>query len=205
MIAKLLPFLFFFLSSFSLIAQDYPAYLIRAQINQEGRVGVGFGMCVPLEVKGKRLILTAYHVTDGAEEILVDLPVGWIRCKVVKSDKSMDLCLLEPKLEPPDKVEFFKGEMAMQQEVINPNYFANKKMTLQPGMLMGRTASGNWVARIEGFGIGSSGSPVYAKNGKLCGISSAGVVINGDTSNMAFAILIGIERIKEFLSRKTEE
>lgn len=201
-----------FLSLFlalSALAQDYPAYRIRSDFYEADRTIIGNGMCVPMKVNGKKMILTAAHVVRNengkdANEVVVDFPVGWIRCKVIRIDVGNDLCLLEPKISPPDTVELDKKNNEQTEVVVNPNFYAEQKMTLQNGVILSEIPLGRWIARIEKYNHGSSGSPIFTQDGKLCGLGVAGVTPdNGKT--MTFAVIVGREELSRFLTRKTGE
>lgn len=199
----------FFAIAISALAQDYPAYRIRSDFADGDKVVTGHGLCVPMKIDGKRVVLTAAHIVKNeegkdADEIIVDFPVGWIRCKVIKIDIEHDLCLLEPKLSPPETVELDKKNNQQTQVVVNPNFYADKKMTLQEGVILSEIPLGRWVAKIEKFNHGSSGSPVYTKEGKLCGLGIAGVTQDGGKT-MPFAVVAGREELAKFLTRKAEE
>ena len=206
---KLLPLIILVLAT-PLVAQEYPSYLIQSQFVQEDKTITGHGMCVPIKVKGKKMLLTVAHVARNAlgkdaDHIFVDFPVGWIRCKVVKICPEGDMCLLEPMLKPPhDEVDLSKKDNEEKQKVINPNYFKEKKITLREGELVIKTERGNWLANIDGFGHGSSGSPVFTPDGKLCGMGIAGVSIDGGKT-MTLAVLVGTKQIKEFLTPQSEK
>ena len=184
-------------------AQDYPAYRVKAEFIFKDKTVAGQGLCVPIQVDGKKLLLTAAHVIQNdagknSEEILVDLPDGWIRCKVKKLDAEADLCLLEPRMPPPTTVEVDKKNNEQQQAVFNPNYYTNTAMKLETGNLMLETNDGKWIARISEYSHGSSGSPVYTKEGKLCGLGVAGYSEDGGKT-MTFAIIVGRKVIAKFL------
>lgn len=183
-------------------SQEYPANKMSAQFRVADRVVTGHGLCVPIKVNGKKVLLTAAHIvkngTLDADEILVDYPVGWIRCKVIKINVEADLCLLEPMLSPEKTVKLNDKDNEEKEEVFNPNFFSKMKMQTNSGLLLTRMLNGNWMARIEDYGHGSSGSPLYTKDGKLCGLGVAGYSEDGGKT-MTFAIVVGRAMIDKFL------
>jgi len=189
--------------SFSAAGQEFPAYKVKSDFYEKERVVSGLGLCVPIKVNGKKMLLTAGHIVRNekgkdADEILVDFPVGWIRCKIDKIDMKMDLCLIEPRLSPSETVEMDKKDNEQKQEVVNPNFFAKMEMKVNDGVILIKTQEGRWMANIPDYGHGSSGSPIYTKNGKLCGLSVAGYSEDGGKT-MLFAIIVGRNEVKEFL------
>ena len=184
-------------------SQEYPAYRVRSEFTLKDKTVAGNGLCVPIQVDGKKLLLTAAHVVKNDEgknsdEILVDLPDGWIRCKIKKIDAEADLCLLEPRINPPKVVELDKKNNEQNQDVFNPNYFCSMKMKIEEGTLIIEASGGRWIAKIPEYSHGSSGSPVYTKEGKLCGLGIAGYSEDGGKT-MTFAIVVGRKAISKFV------
>lgn len=192
------------LSQLGLAGEPY-AFRIMSNFQEENKVTTGHGLCVPVESKGKKLILTALHVANGEgkdpSEILVDYPQGWIRCRIVRKSEELDLCLLQPMLDPPFVVKLSKNGPKNGQAVLNPNFFASMKMTTMKGMIQEKVGEKMWVGAINGFSHGSSGSPVLDEDGKIIGLSTAGVSLDGGKT-MIMALFVGRDKIKEFLDRK---
>jgi hypothetical protein len=191
------------LSISAALSQEYPAYRIKSEFNHLDKTITGHGLCVPIKVNGKKVVVTAAHVVRDdsgkeADEIFVDLPVGWIRCKIQKIDIAMDLCILEPKISPPETVDFYKDNNKQAQEVVNPNFYSKMAMKINEGAILLAMSDGKWMASIPDYNHGSSGSPIYTKDGKLCGIGIAGFSEDGGKT-MLFAIIIGNEYLRKFI------
>ena len=184
-------------------AEEPYSFRVMSEFHEDGKTYGGFGMSVPVKVKGKKLVLTALHVVmdkdKEANEIFVDLPDGWIRCKIVKTDPGYDLCLLEPRIQPPFTVEVAKADPKPGDSVTNPNFYQTNAMVLEKGKV-DENRDLLWTGSILHFRHGSSGSPMMDKSGKVVGIGVAGTTEdNGIT--MLRAICVGAKKIREFLDR----
>lgn len=192
---------------FSLLAGE--PYCTRIMSNfedkEQKKVFTGHGLCFPVKIHGKKLIITALHLTCSGEkeanDILVDFPEGWIRCKIIKKEPKHDLCLLKPSIDPPFTIEVYDKDPKENQEVINPNYFAEMKMQIKDGHIRERFGP-LWTGEIEGFGHGSSGSPLIdKKTKKVVAIAIAGFSKDGGET-MIRALTVGCTEIKEFLEKE---
>lgn len=203
--SKLLPLLFLFFST-TFAGEPY-SFRLMSSFQVEGRTFVGYGMSVPVKVKGKKLLLTALHVVMGnnkeADEILVDYPEGLIRCKVVKYDLGYDLCLLKPRIQPSFTIEVAKSGPKPGDEVLNPNFYKTNSMAIEKGTV-DENKEKLWAGTINNFQHGSSGSPMISKDGKVVGIGIAGRTEDGGKT-MLQAVCVGPEKVREFFDRSDEK
>jgi hypothetical protein len=188
-------------------AEEPYSFRIMTSFQDEGRSFVGMGMSVPVKVKGRKLILTALHVVMNknkeADEILVDYPEGWIRCKIVRLDPGYDLCLLEPRMQPPFVVDVAKSDPKQGDDVINPNFYETNKMVIEKGKVE-NIRDLLWDGKISHFRHGSSGSPMIDKSGKLVGLGVAGTT-EDKGATLILAICVGTKKIREFFDRSDEK
>lgn len=177
------------------------AVRIMSIFETEERIVTGYGLGIPVLVNGKPMILTALHeVKDPkieASDILVNLEDGWIKCKIVSQDQDYDLAIIEPRLKPSFVLEISTEETKEGDTVLNPNYFKDHKLILKPGKV-GKHLEVLWLADIEGFSHGSSGSPILDKQGRIVGIGIAGLS-NDNGKTMFKAIFVGVDKINAFI------
>lgn len=192
--------------SLSVIAGEPYSFRITSTSELANSTVSRHGLCVPIKVDGKKLLLTAMHVVTvdikgelDPDEVLVDFEKGWIRCKIVKKDPRLDLCLLEPAIEPPFTISISDKDAKGDDKVINPNYYAQKRMVVREGKVDGEVGPLK-MATIEDFSHGSSGSPVLNSSKKLVGLSISGLSKdNGATIFRAIFVPVGL--IKGFLKK----
>jgi hypothetical protein len=179
------------------------SYRIKAESAEGNVVRTGYGLCSAIKVDGEKVVLTAAHVVlreKGkerlADEVLVDLPQGWIRCKVVKVDAAADLCLLRPAIEPPGVGKLAKEDDAKEkEEVKSVNYFAARRMASVDGVLCGKLLE-KWIVNIDFLGHGCSGAGVF-RGGKLFGVVVAlGEIEKKETT---FGFVVSLDEVKKFL------
>jgi S1-C subfamily serine protease len=202
---KLIAILLFTLSAFA-----GEPYALRLTSSDETAVSTRLkhGLAVPIKVDGKKRILTALHAvsfdSNDSTDILVDYPQGWIRCKIVKQDKELDLCLLEPTIDPPFTVQLAKEDVKTGDKVINPNFFDKRKMVMQTGVVNGTVDyaySKLTTGVIKGYSYGSSGGPILNEDGKIVGIGIAGTSVDGGIT-IDVAIFVNVKLINTFLKSK---
>ena len=188
-------------------AEEPYSFRIMTSFKDDGKSFAGMGMSVPVKVKGKKLILTALHVVMNknteADEILVDYPDGWIRCRIVKLDLGYDLCLLEPRMPPPFVVDVAKSEPKPGDKVVNPNFYQTSKMVMEQGKV-DENRDKLWDGKVDHFRHGSSGSPMIDKSGKLVGLGVAGTTEDNGVTLLK-AICVGPKKIREFFDRSDEK
>jgi len=166
------------------------------------------GLSFPVRHDGNDYIITAAHVIlyagnlakngEKPKEILVDFPVGWIRCEIVKLDRTFDLCVLRPAIKPPFVLNIEEKGPKEGQKIINPNFFVGMEMSMKKGKMTERIGP-LWTARIEDFNHGSSGGPVLDEKGRVIALGIAMFPLEKDK-----ALLVGSNIITKYLKLKGE-
>lgn len=196
----------FFLVVSSVLAGEPYSFRITSTTELANSTVSRHGMCVPVKVDGKKMLLTALHVVTvdikgelDPDDLLVDFDKGWIRCKIIKKDPKLDLCLIEPAIEPPFTISVSDKDAKVDDAIINPNYYAQKRMVVREGKVDGEVGPLK-TATIEDFSHGSSGSPVLNSSKRLVGLSISGLSKdNGATIFRAIFVPVGL--IKDFLKK----
>ena len=153
--------------------------------NEEQRTA--WGTCFAIS---ENQVLTAYHtVTRGT--LLVETDAGWIKAKIIRFDKDVDICLIETAV--PHGLKVF----AIHQ---------------QGGINVSGSLKGDPIEDKVGFldevrirvrcAPGVSGGPIV-ENNKIIGMMiMATDPIDGEKDMYGTAICISASRITEFLNRK---
>lgn len=169
--------------------------------------GTAFGVdLTPYGVKSRRLLLSAAHnVLDGRGQPYATLKIEinegtrtyWSRCRVVASDESMDLCLVESGDDLPALARLGDTDLQPGSPVILAGSPRGIPVALFDGEVMRRFDSGSIrsAARVK-FDHGDSGGPFFcAMTMKVAGVAVAGVPKNGDLDHTVglFVPLVGID------------
>jgi serine protease Do len=149
-------------------------------------------------------VLTANHVIDGADEILVSLATGEeCKAKVIGSDPPTDIAVLriESKKSLPaavladsDKLEVGDLVLAMG----NP-FDVGQTVTLGLVSALGRGGfriSGyeNFIQTDAAINPGNSGGPLLDAEGRVVGINTAIISLSGGFNGVGFAVPINMAR-----------
>jgi LysM repeat protein len=169
--------------------------------------GTAFGIDLsPYGVHSRRLMLSAAHnVLDGRNqpygtlkiEIIEGSRAYWTKVRVIASDESMDLCLLESAEDLPVLATLHDNDLQPGNPVILAGSPRGIPVSLYDGEIMKRFESGSIrsSARVV-FDHGDSGGPFFcAKTMKVIGVAVAGVPKNGDLDHNIglFVPLVGID------------
>jgi S1-C subfamily serine protease len=144
------------------------------------------------------VIVTNFHVIDGAEGLLVKMKDGEIydRVDVLDYDRRRDIAVL--------KIRAFKSlpSLALSDREIDPGEEAvaignpeGLEHTVSTGVVSAfRQAEGYRLMQISvPISPGSSGGPLFGLDGKVIGITTAGIVSQG-AQNLNFAVPIAYVR-----------
>jgi trypsin-like peptidase len=174
-----------------LVKAKAPAVVFIGNGDSKGEVkSIGSGFVV--DPSG--VIVTNFHVIRGASSLLVKMKDGEIydRVEVIDYDQRRDIAVLKirafktlPSLSLSDK-EIEAGEEAVA--IGNPQGLEH---TVSTGVVSAfRQAEGYRLMQISvPISPGSSGGPLFSMDGKVIGITSAGVVAEG-AQNLNFAVPI---------------
>jgi len=168
-----------------------PAVVYIGNVNARGEV-TSFGSGFVVDPTG--IIVTNYHVIDGASDLQVKMKDGEIydRTEVLEYDQRRDIAVIKirafkslPTVALADK-EVEAGEDAVA--IGNPKGLEH---TVSAGIVSAfRQADGYRLIQISvPISPGSSGGPLFNLEGKVIGITSAGVVAEG-AQNLNFAVPI---------------
>jgi hypothetical protein len=180
----------------ALAAAMSPAVVFIGNIDGSGQLAsIGSGFVV--DPNG--MIVTNYHVIDGAQALQVKMKDGEIydRVDVVDFDTRRDLAVL--------KIRAFKslpsvklgdsGRLEVGEDVVAIGNPKGLEHTVSAGMISAfRQAEGYRLLQISvPISPGSSGGPLFNMSGEVVGITSAGVVAEG-AQNLNFAVPIDYVR-----------
>lgn len=171
-----------------------------AKVQKPGQVQQPLGSGSGFVINRQGMILTNYHVINGATEISVTLPDGkQMLPKIVGIDPPTDLAILKideknlPPLEFADSENLQPGQIAIA--IGNPLGFQH---TVTAGVVsaLGRTLrsqSGRMIDDIiqtdAAINPGSSGGPLMDSSGKVIGVNTA--IIKG-AQGICFAVSSGL-------------
>ena len=155
------------------LKSSYLSSVIVQVIDGDTSAGTGSGNYFKL---GKhRFIITAAHVVDGQEEILI-IEKGFVMtaAKVVYSDVNSDIAILVPS----EKLKFTKAipfrrdiSNQMGEKVYHCGHPAQEGWHISEGLLTGVS---NDVLMVNTFAWpGSSGSVLFDESGRVIGVVSA--------------------------------
>lgn len=130
----------------------------------------GMGIAVKTE-SGVRILTCAHLLTD---QVTVELPEGWIRCRIESRDDELDIAWLIPAVEPKAAYDWATrdkdarpGTLTIHAPVAaEPIKRSRGKVSNHAGII--------WRIDVEGYGSGSSGGAIV-RNGALSGIVTASI------------------------------
>jgi len=177
------------------------AVRIMSIFETEERVSTNYGLGVPILVNENPMILTALHAVKDpkidATDILVRLEDGWIKCHIVSEDKDYDLAIIKPHIKPSFVLEISQENPKEKDSILNANYFKDNKLIFKLGKVDKRMEV-LWLADIEAFSHGSSGSPILNSQGRIVGLGIAGISNDGGKTIFK-AIFVGVDKINAFV------
>lgn len=172
-----------------------PAVVYIGNVNSRGEV-TSFGSGFVVDSTG--VIVTNYHVIDGAFDLQVKMKDGEIydRTEVLEYDQRRDIAVI--------KIRAFKSlptvtladtEVEAGEDAVAIGNPKGLEHTVSAGIVSAfRQAEGYRLIQISvPISPGSSGGPLFNLEGKVIGITSAGVVAEG-AQNLNFAVPIGYVR-----------
>lgn len=145
-------------------------------------------------------VITSYHVIDSASEIRVKASGKVLGVEgLLYADKGNDIAILKARGDGLRTVKLGDSDMTEEGERVyvmsNPQGVGN---ILSEGILRGSKLTGNnkWMLLISApFSTGSSGGPVFNKNGEVIGVATFVLENTQDfkeTSNLNFAVPINV-------------
>lgn len=162
----------------------------------------GFGSGISL---GRGQVLTAYHVVEDTDEVLVRFPGGRRdRVRVIGADPRRDLALLrssfadEPAATLGDAVTLRQGAVLLAVGYPRADAIGIADVTVTRGIFSARRQSPDGVWQVQTdttFNTGNSGGPLADSQGRLVGVVSTGV---RGASGLNFAV--ASDEINAFLS-----
>ena len=172
-----------------------PAVVYIGNVNSRGEV-TSFGSGFVVDATG--VIVTNYHVIDGAFDLQVKMKDGEIydRTEVLEYDQRRDIAVI--------KIRAFKSlptvaladtEVEAGEDAVAIGNPKGLEHTVSAGIVSAfRQAEGYRLIQISvPISPGSSGGPLFNLEGKVIGITSAGVGAEG-AQNLNFAVPIGYVR-----------
>jgi serine protease DegQ len=167
------------------------------QEQQRRTPGQGSGVIV----KAEGLILTNFHVIDGAEELEVVLSDGRkAPAKVIGGDPDTDLAVIKIDLPNLQAITFGNTESTKIGDVVlaigNP-FGVGQTVTMGIVSALGRNQLGistfeNFIQTDAAINPGNSGGALVDSNGNLLGINSAIYSNSGGSLGIGFAIPLNI-------------
>ncbi len=166
---------------------------------REEQLGVGSGVLVSPECH----ILTAAHVVDGADAIVVKTQDGELRpASLLFSDGSADVALLQldsPELDLPHARLGDSDQLAVGQDVyvVGTPYGLENSFTIghvsafrEFNRLYDGTILAEFIQTDAAINSGNSGGPVFNSQGEVIGISSRILTVSGGFQGLGFVVTI---------------
>jgi S1-C subfamily serine protease len=161
-------------------------------------------------LKGKNYLFSAAHnVLDDQDKVYEDLWVeingDWLKCTVIKYDKSLDICILKVKAEL-NVLQLDEDDISPKDKLVIAGSVMGNPVKLFFGTLQKKFRKGSIhsCAKIE-FNQGDSGSPVVnIKTAKVIGMMTAGIPKKGGL-DLEHGLYVPIIAIKDFLQRLNEK
>lgn len=179
-----------------------PAVVFIGKADAQGNVtSIGSGFVT--DPSG--VIVTNFHVIKGAAGLLVKMKDGEIydRVDVLDYDQRRDIAVIKVRaFKPLPTVALADGEVEAGEEAVAIGNPQGLEHTVSTGVISAfRQAEGYRLMQISvPISPGSSGGPLFSMNGRVIGITSAGVVGEG-AQNLNFAVPIAY--VKPLLAAKS--
>jgi S1-C subfamily serine protease len=172
-----------------------PAVVYIGNVNGRGEV-TSFGSGFVVDATG--IIVTNYHVIDGASDLQVKMKDGEIydRVDVLEYDQRRDIAVIKIRaFKTLPTVALDEGEVEAGDDAVAIGNPKGLEHTVSAGIVSAfRQADGYRLIQISvPISPGSSGGPLFNLQGKVIGITSAGVVADG-AQNLNFAVPIAYVR-----------
>ena len=169
--------------------------LLSSQVSAVTTDGLGSGVLI-----GPTRVLTAAHVVQAANEVIVEFPDGEkIGASVVSSRQSHDVALLE--LERPATVApvdlgdsdsvavgdqvFVVGAPLGQVFTLTVGYVSTRRTTRD---MLGGTSSLELIQTDAAINQGNSGGPMFSLDGRVVGIVSHILSVSGGSQGLGYAV-----------------
>jgi len=155
----------------------------------------GLGSGVIIDAKG--IILTNYHVVEGADEVLVELSDGkQFRVADVKADEQSDLAVLRIKADYslPAAILGDSDKLEIGDWVLAIGHPFDLDLTVSSGIISGKARvlptgrRADFLQTDAAINPGNSGGPLVNLDGEVVGINTAIASNNGGYQGVGFAI-----------------
>lgn len=155
----------------------------------------GLGSGVIIDAKG--IILTNYHVIEGADEVLVELPDGkQFRAADVKADEQSDLAVLRIKTDKklPAATLGDSDKLEIGDWVLAVGHPFDLDLTVSSGIISGKARAlpsghrSDFLQTDAAINPGNSGGPLVNLDGEVVGINTAIASNSGGYQGIGFAI-----------------
>ena len=157
------------------------------------RMGVGSGVII--DPKG--IILTNYHVVEGADEVLVELVNGrQLKATNIKTDEQSDLAIMQVKTTGPMQAAVLGDSdlMDIGDWVIAVGCPFELDSTVSAGIISGKSrvlsaeSRASFLQTDAAINPGNSGGPLVNLDGEVIGINTAIASNSGAYEGIGFAI-----------------
>jgi S1-C subfamily serine protease len=179
-----------------------PAVVFIGNVDRKGQVqSIGSGFVV--DAGGT--IVTNYHVIEGAHDLQVKMKDGEIydRVEVLDYDTRRDLAVIKVRaFKPLPVVTLASADVEVGEDAVAIGNPKGLEHTVSAGIVSAfRQAEGYRLIQISvPISPGSSGGPLFNLEGRVIGITSAGVVAEG-AQNLNFAV--PIDYVRPLLSSRS--
>lgn len=172
-----------------------PAVVYIGNVNARGEE-TAFGSGFVVDPSG--VIVTNYHVIQGASDLLVKMKDGEIydRVDVLEYDTRRDLVVIKIRaFKPLPTLALADREVEVGEDAVAIGNPKGLEHTVSAGIISAyRQAEGYRLIQISvPISPGSSGGPLFSLEGKVIGITSAGVMADG-AQNLNFAVPVDYVR-----------
>jgi hypothetical protein len=174
--------------------------LESSRVSQEGAItGHGHAVAVDLSeygLKGKRYLLTAAHLLSGYEKSWLIVGDETRAVRTVWIDEGLDLAVVRADKELEESVSLGSEDLSAGLALTSVFYPRGEKRKVSRAKVLSAHKL-TWMAELEGFGHGGSGSPLF-KNGKVTGLA-LGVFKEGGAELVDRASVMPLRYIRMFL------
>ena len=172
-----------------------PAVVYIGNVDASGEEAT-FGSGFVVDPSG--VIVTNYHVIEGASALRVKMKDGEIydRVDVLEYDTRRDLAVIKIRaFKPLPTLALAEGEVEVGEEAVAIGNPKGLEHTVSAGIISAfRQAEGYRLVQISvPISPGSSGGPLFNLEGRVIGITSAGVMAEG-AQNLNFAVPVAYVR-----------
>jgi hypothetical protein len=190
--------------------EDAVVYSLGSSRVVKGETLKGYGNAVAVDLseyglKGRRYLLTAAHLLSGYEQSWIKVDKEERACRAVWIDEGLDLAVVRVEDELAEVARLGSGGLKEGQALqwVSYHYDVKGSQKLSRDGKVSSRFKLSWLLALEGFGHGSSGSPVF-KDGKLAGIA-LGVLQENGIEVADTGVVLPLRYVRMFLLHESKQ